>query len=75
MTSGRGDLLHASDVPQLFPHLLYLVTCHLSLDVGDEEGRDGKFLLLSGEPQLVAVIPSQRVNVGEEAGLLHVLPH
>ena len=46
-----------------------------SLDVGDEEGRDGKFLLLSGEPQLVAAIPSQRVNVGEEAGLLHVLPH
>ena len=27
-----------------------------SLEVGDEEGRDGKLLLLPGEPQLVAAI-------------------
>ena len=45
-----------------------------SLEVGDEEGRDGKLLLLPGEPQLVAAIPRQRVEVGEEGGLLHVLP-
>ena len=43
--------------------------------MGDEEGRDGKLLVLPGEPQLVAAIPRQRVEVGEEAGLLHVLPH
>ena len=45
-----------------------------SLEVGDEEGRDGKLLVLPGEPQLVAAIPSQGVQVGEEGGLLHVLP-
>ena len=45
-----------------------------SLEVGDEEGRDSKLLVLPGEPQLVAAIPSQGVQVGEEGGLLHVLP-
>ena len=43
--------------------------------MGDEEGRDGKLLVLPGEPYLVAAVPRQRVEVGEEAGLLHVLPH
>ena len=41
--------------------------------MGDKEGRDGKLLVLPAEPQLVAVIPSQGVDVGEESGLLHVL--
>ena len=45
-----------------------------SLDVGDEEGRVGKLLVLPGEPQLVTAIPRQGVQVGEEDGLLHVLP-
>ena len=45
------------------------------LEVRDEEGRDGKLLVLPGEPQLVAAIPSQGVEVGEEGGFLHVLPH
>ena len=45
-----------------------------SLEVGDEEGGDGKLLVLPAEPQLVAAIPSQGVQVGEEGGLLHVLP-
>ena len=45
-----------------------------SLEVGDEEGRGGKLLLLPGEPQLVAAVPCQGVEVGEEGGLLHVLP-
>ena len=45
-----------------------------SLEMGDEEGRDGKLLVLPGEPQLVAAIPCQGVDVGEEGGLLHVLP-
>ena len=43
-----------------------------SLDVGDEEGRVGKLLVLPGEPNLVAAIPPQGVQV--EVGLLHVLP-
>ena len=43
--------------------------------MGDEEGRDGKLLVLPGEPYLVAAVPRQRVEVGEEAGLLHVRPH
>ena len=46
-----------------------------SLEVRDEEGRGGKLLVLPAEPQLVAAIPCQRVEVGEEGGLLHVLPH
>ena len=41
---------------------------------GDEEGRVGKLLVLPGEPQLVTAIPRQGVQVGEEDGLLHVLP-
>ena len=45
-----------------------------SLEVRDEEGRGGKLLVLPGEPQLVAAIPCQRVEVGEEGGLLHFLP-
>ena len=45
-----------------------------SLEVGDEEGRDSKLLVLPGEPQLVTAIPRQGVQVGEEDGLLHVLP-
>ena len=44
------------------------------LDVRDEEGRVGKLLVLPGEPQLVTAIPRQGVQVGEEDGLLHVLP-
>ena len=39
----------------------------------DEEGRDGELLVLPGEPQLVAAIPRQGVEVGEEGRLLHVL--
>ena len=46
-----------------------------SLEVGDEEGGDSKLLVLPGEPQLVAAIPCQGVEVGEEGGFLHVLPH
>ena len=46
-----------------------------SLEVRDEEGRDCKLLVIPGEPQLVAAIPCQQVEVGEEGGLLHVLPH
>ena len=42
--------------------------------MGDEEGRDSKLLFLPGESQLVAAIPCQRVEFGEEGGLLHVLP-
>ena len=45
-----------------------------SLEVRDEEGGDGELLVPTGEPQLVAAIPSQWVEVGEEGGLLHVLP-
>ena len=41
--------------------------------MGEEEGRDGKLLVLPAEPQLLAAIPSQGVDVGEESGLLHVL--
>ena len=44
-----------------------------SLEVGDEEGRDGKLLLLPGEPHLIATVPCQGVEVREEGGLLHVL--
>ena len=43
-------------------------------EVGDEEGRDGKFLLLPGEPHLITTVPCQGVEVREEGGLLHVLP-
>ena len=46
-----------------------------SLQVRDEDGRNSKLLVLPGEPQLVAAIPCQRVEVREEGGLLHVLPH
>ena len=45
-----------------------------SLEVRDEEGRDGKLLLLPGEPHLIATVPCQGVEVREEGGLLHVLP-
>ena len=37
--------------------------------MGEEEGRDGKLLVLPAEPQLLAAIPSQGVDVGEESGL------
>ena len=40
----------------------------------DKEGRGGELLVLPGEPELVATIPRQGVEVGEEGGLLHVLP-
>ena len=36
----------------------------------DEERWGNKLLVLSGEPQLIATIPSQGVDVGEEGGLL-----
>ena len=45
-----------------------------SLEVGDEEGRDGELLLLPGEPHLITTVPCQGVEVREEGGLLHVLP-
>ena len=45
-----------------------------SLEMGDEEGRDGKLLLLPGEPHLIAAVPCQGDEVREEVGLLHVLP-
>ena len=34
-----------------------------SLEVGDEEGRDGKLLLLPGEPHLIAAVPCQGLDV------------
>ena len=40
----------------------------------DKEGRGGELLVLPGEPELVASVPRQGVEVGEEGGLLHVLP-
>ena len=45
-----------------------------SLEMGDEEGRGDKLLLLPGEPHLIAAVPCQGVEVREEVGLLHVLP-
>ena len=44
-----------------------------SIEVWDEERWGNKLLVLSGEPQLIAPIPSQGVDVGEEGGLLDVL--
>ena len=41
----------------------------------DKEGRGGEFLVLPGEPELVASVPRQGVEVVEEGALLHVLPH
>ena len=38
--------------------------------MGDKEGRGGELLALPGEPELVATVPRQGVEVGEEAGLL-----
>ena len=35
-----------------------------SLEMGDEEGRDGKLFLLPGEPHLVAAVPGHGVEVG-----------
>ena len=52
-------------------------SCHkiiLISGFGTEEEGDGELLFLPGEPQLVAAVPSQGVEVGEEGGLLHVLP-
>ena len=43
-----------------------------SLEMRDEEGRVGKGGVLSCQPDLVAAIPSQRVQV---AGSFHVLLH
>ena len=40
----------------------------------DKEGRGGKLLVLPGEPELVATVPRQGVEVGEEGGFLQVLP-
>ena len=40
----------------------------------DKEGTGGELLVLPGEPELVATVPRQGVEVGEEGGLLHVLP-
>ena len=40
------------------------------IEVWDKERKGNKLLVLSGEPQLVAPIPCQRVDVGEEGGLL-----
>ena len=39
----------------------------------DKEGGGGELLLLPGEPELVATVPRQGVEVGEEGGFLHVL--
>ena len=44
-----------------------------SIEVWDEERWGNKLLVLSGEPQLIAPIASQGVDVGEEGGLLDVL--
>ena len=44
-------------------------------DVGDEEGWSGVIMLLPAEPQTVAAIPGQGVEVGQEVRLLQVLPH
>ena len=46
-----------------------------SLEMRDEEGRVGKGGVLSCQPDLVAAIPSQRVQVAEESGSFHVLLH
>ena len=40
----------------------------------DKEGRGGELLVLPGEPELVAAVPRQGVEVGEEGGFLQVLP-
>ena len=36
--------------------------------MGEEEGRDGKLLVLPAEPQLLAAIPSQGVDVATGLG-------
>ena len=41
--------------------------------MGDKEGTGGDFLVLPGEPELIASALRQGVEVGEEGGLLHVL--
>ena len=43
--------------------------------MGNQEGRGGELLVLPGEPELVASVPRQGVEVVEEGALLHVLPH
>ena len=41
-----------------------------SLDMRDEEGRVGKGVVISCQPDLVASVPSQRVEVAQESGFL-----
>ena len=41
----------------------------------DEEGWVGKCGVVSCQPELVAAIPSQRVQVAQEGGSFHVLLH
>ena len=41
----------------------------------DEEGWCGVIMLLPAEPQIVAAIPGQGVEVGQEGRLLQVLRH
>ena len=46
-----------------------------SLDMRYEEGRVGKGKVISCQPDLVASIPGQRVQVAQEGGSFHVLLH
>ena len=46
-----------------------------SLEVRDEEGRVGKGGVISPQPDLVAPIPSQGVEVAQKSRFLYVLLH
>ena len=46
-----------------------------SLEVRDEEGWVGKGGIISGQPDLVAPIPSQGVEVAQKCRFLYVLLH
>ena len=46
-----------------------------SLEVRDEEWWVGKGGIISGQPDLVAPIPSQRVEVAQKCRFLYVLLH
>ena len=41
--------------------------------MGDKEWSDGELLVFPDEPELIATIPREGVEVGEENGLLHIL--
>ena len=61
----------------LFPLGSYIVRSVVgeSLEVGDKKGWGGELLVLPRKPELVTSVPRQGVEVGQEGGLLHVLPH